>query len=236
MAEEIRVISYYCRKLGNEIEVRLDGKLEGSYLLLKEPYCKRCAAIGVTTEDCKHNHSLDGFNRAYAMGCYYPARLNKCELLSEHILKFKSEKSYATPLGMALGMTVETIYPELLDSQLLIPIPLSDEELAKRGYNQSLELVRELSRLLKIPYQDALYKTRTQGMTKLAWHNRHEAVNDLYAVKNNLQIKCKKVLLVDDVMTTGLTCSAAGRELKLNGAEVVNVIVAARTFYSKGAH
>jgi predicted amidophosphoribosyltransferase len=227
-------LGWDCKKTGDNIDVFLDSKLQGSYSLLKEPYCKRCANVGLTTEKCGHNHSLDGFDRAYAMGGYYPTRLNKGDLLSEHVVKLKKEQVYAIPLGLALAIMIMENYPELLDSQVIIPIPLSDEELAQRGYNQSTELAKVLSPILKMPYFEILTKTRTQGMTRLAWHNRHLAVNGLYEAKEIEQIRGKKVLLLDDVMTTGLTCSEASSILKYNGAISVNVIVVGRTVYSKG--
>ena len=94
MIEGIAPLGWYCKKVGDNINVFLDGKLQGNYMLLREPYCKRCSNLGVTTETCKHNHSLDGFERAYAIGGYYPTRMNKGELLSDHILKLKSERTY----------------------------------------------------------------------------------------------------------------------------------------------
>lgn len=114
-----------------------------------------------------------------------------------------------------------------------MPIPLSDEEFDKRGYNQSTELAKVVSRVINMPFAEALEKTRTQGMTQLAWQKRHAAINELYKIKDFEQVKDKKVLLVDDVMTTGLTCSECGTLLKSNGAKSVNVIVAGRTYYSK---
>jgi competence protein ComFC len=168
------------------------------------------------------------------MGGYYPTRMNKGDLLSEHILKLKEEQLYATPIGLSLALTIKENYPELTKSQLIVPIPLSYEEFTNRGYNQPTELAKVLSCVLHIPYYEVLLKTRTQGMTKLAWHNRLLAINGLYEVKEIEQIIGKNVLLVDDVMTTGLTCSGASSALKQYGAESVNVIVAGRTVYSKG--
>ena len=129
-----------------------------------------------------------------------------------------------------MAIIIKKIYPELLNTQLLVPIPLSEEEFAKRGYNQAKELAKVLSVVLSIPYHEILDKKRTQGITKLfGWHDRLLAVNDLYDAKDIELVTGKKVLLVDDVMTTGLTCSEAGSVLKNSGAESVNVIVARRT-------
>lgn len=226
-------MEWLCKKEGGVINVFLDNKFDGNYVLMKEPYCKKCACPEVTTDSCKHNHSLDGFDRAYAIGVYYPTRLNKDEMLSAHILKLKTEQSYAVPLGLSLALVIKELYPELLDSELLAPIPLSDEEFAKRGYNQSTELMKVVSKAINLPFVEALQKTRTQGMTQLPWHKRHFAVNNLYQIQNCEKIGGKRVLLVDDVMTTGLTCSECSTVLKSNGAKSVNVVVAGRTFYSK---
>lgn len=227
-------MGWFCKKAGDFINVFCNKKFQGNYVLMKDPYCKMCACPEVTTDSCKHNHSLDGFNRAYAIGIYYPARLNKGELLSSHILKLKTDPDFAIPLGMSLGIVINELYPELLDSDYLVPIPLSDEEFANRGYNQSTELTKVLSEAISVPLVNVLQKTRTQSMRMLDWSERQLAVTDLYRLQGGDQVKEKHVLLVDDVMTTGLTFSQCGNLLRSMGARSVNVITAGRTIYTKG--
>jgi len=165
------------------------------------------------------------------MGKYvpYPSRAEE-DLLSYHIWGFKKWKNYAQPLGKGLEVTVEVLYKELLKSTVVISIPLHSDKLKERGYNQSLELVKVVGDSLEIPVKEVLLKTQNVDMRALNWEERRDAVEGLYSLKDNVQrqIKGQKVLLIDDVVTTGFTMSACASLLKDAGATSVNALVAGR--------
>lgn len=225
-------VEWSCRKVNNEIEVRYGPFLKGKYELLREPFCHVCAHSGVTTENCSWHHSITGLERIYAMGRYVPyPRRAKEDLLSYHIWGFKTWKSYAQPLGKGLEVTVEVLYKELLESTVLVPIPLHPEKLKERGYNQSLELAKVIGDSLEIPVREVLSKSGDIDMRALNWEERKEAVQGLYSLISNArgQVHSQKVLLVDDVVTTGFTMSACASLIRDAGATSVNALVAGRT-------
>jgi ComF family protein len=112
---------------------------------------------------------------------------------------------------------------------VLVPIPLDGKKLKWRGFNQTEEIARELSRLLKIPLMvDCLIKIRvTKDQVELSEKERLENVKGAFFVKNKEKIKGKNLLLVDDVFTTGATMKEAARVLKEAGAKkIVGIVVA----------
>jgi len=166
------------------------------------------------------------------MGKYvpYPSRAEE-DLLSYHIWGFKTWKNYAQPLGKGLEVTVEALYKELLKSTVLVPIPLHPDKLKERGYNQSLELANVVGGSLEIPVIEVLSKTRNVDMRALNWEERRDAVEGLYSLGDNAQrqIHGQKVLIIDDVVTTGFTMSACASLLKDAGAESAHALVAGRS-------
>jgi len=224
-------MEWSCRKINNEIEVYFGPFLKGKYKLLQQPFCHVCSHSGVTTENCSWHHSITGLERIYAMGKYvpYPSRAEE-DLLSYHIWGFKTWKNYAQPLGKGLEVTVEALYKELLKSTILVPIPLHPDKLKERGYNQSLELANVVGASLEIPVKEVLLKTRNVDMRALNWEERRDAVEGLYSLRDNAQsqIQGQKVLLIDDVVTTGFTMSTCASLLNDAGAESVCALVAGR--------
>lgn len=109
----------------------------------------------------------------------------------------------------------------------LIPVPLHPSRLRQRGYNQALELARDLGRDLAIPVMPALTRARaTAPMPGLDWDARRRNVRDAFAV--TAAALPQHIALVDDVMTSGATVNEAARVLKRAGVQRVEVIVLAR--------
>jgi len=221
-------LEWLCRKVNNEIEVL---QHHGAYKLLGEPFCKVCSNPNVTTEECIWHQELYGFNRIYTMGKYFQVSHAEADLLSSHILMLKTNKEYAIPLGKALALVVQHRYPELLKSDMLVPVPLHLEEFRQRGYNQALELAKIIGEQLKIPVLHALKKEKSVNMRPLNRLERQKAVRGLYSVieYRRSDIKGKDILIVDDVITTGFTVSECSDVLRRSGAARVNVLALART-------
>jgi len=123
--------------------------------------------------------------------------------------------------------------PEFLNKKeefVLIPIPLHKRRLRWRGFNQAKEIAKELSVFLKIPVlDDILIKEKeTHPQVNLSEKERKENIKGAFIVKNEEKIKRKKVLLVDDVFTTGATMEEATKVLKKSGAKEIWGIVVAK--------
>jgi predicted amidophosphoribosyltransferase len=102
-------------------------------------------------------------------------------------------------------------------------------KLKSRGFNQAKEIGKELSSFLTIPLiTDCLIKTKeTVPQVELSAEKRRKNIEGAFLVKNKNLIKDKKILLVDDVYTTGSTMEEAARVLKIAGArEIIGIVVA----------
>lgn len=112
--------------------------------------------------------------------------------------------------------------------QALVPIPLHLSRLRKRGYNQALELARDLGRELAIPvWPQGLTRVRaTAPMPGMGLASRRRNIRDAFAL--GAAPLPARIALVDDVMTSGATLNEAAKVLKRAGAEWVEVWVLAR--------
>ncbi len=113
---------------------------------------------------------------------------------------------------------------------VLIPVPLDIKKLKLRGYNQSEELAKELSSVSRAPLlTNVLLKTAsTKSQMELSKSEREENLRGVFLVKNAEKITNKKILLVDDVYTTGSTMNECARILKEAGAKSVYGLALAR--------
>ncbi|MHB1592332.1 MAG: ComF family protein, partial [Sulfuricella sp.] len=112
---------------------------------------------------------------------------------------------------------------------LLLPMPLHPSRLKERGFNQSLEIAKPISRWLDIPLAvEACQRTRdTPTQAGLKWKERRRNVRGAFAC--DLDLSGKNVAVLDDVMTTGVTLEEVSRILKDRGASEVSAWVVART-------
>jgi len=122
---------------------------------------------------------------------------------------------------------------EIWENAVLIPIPLDKKKFKIRGYNQSEELAKELSKILKIPViLDCLIKTKsTNPQMELGKIEREKNLQNAFDLQNCARsdlTQFKKVFLVDDVYTTGSTMQECAKILKQAGAKQVWGICIAR--------
>ncbi|MDG6222343.1 MAG: hypothetical protein QCH99_03680 [Candidatus Bathyarchaeota archaeon] len=214
-----------------KIRVYHDDLFEGTYSLVDEPFCRKCAHPGVTTDECTDHGHLESIERIYAMGWYYRVRdREEDDLLSKHILQAKKNSSISEPLGRAMAITARRKYPELLKSNLIIPIPLHPKKLKERGHNQALELARIVSNQLNIELLDGLEKTRNVSFRNKSWEERLELIDGLYKVKAEYvdYVRDKKIIILDDVTTTGLTLNECTKVLFESDTSSVNAFTATK--------
>lgn len=136
----------------------------------------------------------------------------------------------------ALALADPRLAGEDLRSWALVPVPLHTVRQLRRGFNQSWEICRQLSRQTGIPALQALRRQRrTETQVKKTRSARLENLRHAFALRrrfpwqSRLTLKGAKILLVDDVLTTGATAHECAKVLKRQGgAEKVVVITAAR--------
>lgn len=143
--------------------------------------------------------------------------------------KFRQQPGWAEPLATLMRSTPWA--EDTLDkADWVLPIPLSVQRLAERGYNQSWLLARHLS-----PHRaDAQLLLRTRDTPSQRTLPRAERLANLvgaFAVEplRAAQLRGKKVVLIDDVMTSGASLHTAARVLRAAGATQVSALVLART-------
>ncbi len=230
---------WQCTYSQDGIEVYSYRTLKGRYLFIQDPYCRKCACPNVTTDECRWHQESYGFERVYAMGAYYPSRgsptaVGWYDFLSNHIRGLKSYLGYATPLGLGLSLCVQNRFKELREMDVIVPVPKFRTELKQdknnpdTTYNQATELSKVISDNTGIHYLEALRKTRAQGMKHLSLDEKWLAVKGLYEVGDVNCLSSNRILLVDDVYTSGATVSECSAVLNQAGAGIVNVLVAGR--------
>jgi ComF family protein len=120
--------------------------------------------------------------------------------------------------------------PEVGPADILIPVPLYRWRRWRRGFNQAEALAKELSHLSGTPWSNkVLRRTRpTRPQVGLSQRERRLNLAGAFAVSSPRLVSGRRVLLVDDVMTTGATLDACARALKSAGATWVAGLTAAR--------
>lgn len=147
-----------------------------------------------------------------------------------HNLKYKNQPELGVSLGRMYGH-------DLADSgfkgkfDLIIPVPLHTSRLRRRGYNQSEKFGKGLSEILEIPCSDEYVKRliKTETQTRRSKLNRWKNVSEVFHVNNPEAIKEKRLLLVDDVVTTGATLEACGQALLNAGCRELSIACIAST-------
>jgi len=141
--------------------------------------------------------------------------------------KFNARLPLVTLLGRMLqqGSVLHGIQP----ADVIVPVPLHPRRLQERGFNQSLELARRLVPAWgpRVDVCSLVRVRNTRPQRGLGQKARRHNLKDAFVVRGD-RLENKRVLLVDDVMTTGSTLATCTRALRKGGARRVDVLVVAR--------
>jgi ComF family protein len=118
----------------------------------------------------------------------------------------------------------------VLETQLIVPVPLHNKRLRQRGFNQSALIAQGLGRRYGLPVLlGALIRHRsTQPQTRLGRRERLQNVRGAFSIAHPALVRDRSLLLVDDVFTTGTTLNECARVLKDAGAREVHAMTVAR--------
>jgi len=164
---------------------------------------------------------LTGFDTIYTFGSY-------ADTLREliHLFKYSQIRPLARPLGALIARAI----PREHRFDLIIPMPLHWKKRWSRGYNQSELLAKEIARRWGVPIRKIVRRVKpTAPQAGLSNSKRRLNVRGAFAVRKGANLKGLRVLLIDDVLTTGATAGACASVLKRAGASHVAVAVVART-------
>lgn len=143
-------------------------------------------------------------------------------VLQESLFKLKYEKRQE--YGSFYGQIAAVYSREIIRNwgvEIIIPIPLHRKRMEKRGYNQAELIAGALGKTLCIPVDSRLMKRKvnTRPQKELDYRERKQNMKNAFFLKG--ENRYRRILLVDDIYTTGSTIEAAAELLKRNGAENV---------------
>ncbi len=204
---------------------------------LGEPVCPVCGipvpadilGIGHVCSACRERSP--SFDRARAWGLYGGALR---EVI--HQFKFEGLRHLSLPLGELLAQTFQEQFSEDTP-ELLVPVPLHPHRYRERGYDQTMLLARRLSALVGLPVDRSIRRARhTAPQFGLDLSSRRRNLRGAFSLQRGHPLEDRRIVIVDDVMTSGTTVEELGRELRRSGRVAwIGVLTVARVFhYSEG--
>lgn len=193
------------------------------------PLCARCGypfptstAAALCHRCRRHPLACDGL-RCY--GPYQEPAVGMIQLLKHRPI---------TPLARWFAARLADLVveePLLAATDAIVPVPLDRRRLRQRGFNQAELIARCLARRLRIPMRPELLVRVVPRPEKLLLtaRQRRESVRGAFLVPPGQRVDRMRILLIDDVVTTGATLDACARALKAAGAERVTALCVARS-------
>ena len=203
--------------------------------LVAHPLCDICGRPFPDTSGADHTcgaclSRTPRFTQARAWACY-PREEAAEHPLRQVIQKFKYGRkvSLGKPLGRLLAQGCRPFLDEW-SVDVIVPVPLHRKRLRWRGFNQSVLLGRQLSRVYNLPMDPfvLIRNLETPPQTQLSEAERRRNVRGVFSLNPEKSVENRSVLLIDDVYTSGATVNECSRCLKKAGAKEVYVITLAR--------
>jgi ComF family protein len=146
-----------------------------------------------------------------------------------HLLKYRKKTSLSRPLSTLARETFFQFW-DMDGIDVLVSVPLHVKRLRERGFNQAHLLIRRWAKQEEILFDGlTLFRSRwTEPQTTLSRTERQKNIKGAFSIRHPEKIKGRKILLVDDVYTTGATVNECARVLLKAGAKFVDVLTLAR--------
>lgn len=198
--------------------------------LLFPPRCALCGAVvssgAQICSDCeKECVRVDTCRRitlaenGKTIWCKVPYRYEG--KVREAIIRFKFYGQ--TRSAGFFGRQIAALFPENAAFDFVTAVPVSAKRRKARGYNQSELIARQAAEFLALPYRETLVKTEdNREQHKLARQERRKNVKGVYRALDEAALKSARILLIDDIVTTGATLGECARVLYRAGAEVIS--------------
>jgi competence protein ComFC len=220
------------RLLTRATRIPICGECLAAFQKVSAAHCAVCGQPWLMASEAQVNEQTCrecrdkkyGFDAARSYGIYEGA-------LARAIVLMKYEK--IEPLGTWFAKQLDELLrteAKRLEADIVVPVPLHRQREKERGYNQVDLFARSLARRLGLPYRPVLLKRAKPRPEKhlLRQEERWEAVRGAFAMENGGRVDNSRILLLDDVMTTGATLDACTRVLREAGAKSVLAITIAR--------
>ncbi len=204
----------------NNNQICIECKKKITYI--QEPICKKCGKVLLFEEQeycydcCKKQHS---YTRGLALWIYD-------ENLKKSIYRFKynNKREYAKVYANEIVLHHKRQIKEW-NADGIIPIPLHKSKMRSRGFNQAEVLAIELSKQLSIPCYSNLISREKKTLPQKSLNDK-QRINNLknaFKIKQN-DVKLNKIILIDDIYTTGVTIDSVTKVLKQEGINEVYFI------------
>jgi len=183
------------------------------------PFCRTCkkefTRVGDICPQCR------GETFICSLG-YYEGKLK------EVIHKFKYERKIILKHKLVELMAEKFLKYFPLNYDIITPVPLHKNKEIDRGFNQSEELCKILSKKIGINYNNIIKRIiDTEQQANIKGKDRLNNVKNAFVILDHKMVEGKKILLIDDVLTTGATAGECLKELKINGSCKVDILVIA---------
>ncbi len=196
---------------------------------IKPPFCAKCSepfpgAISESFACANCSHRTLHFESAV---CAYRSRGIVRKIV--HEFKYGKQAHLQHPVADWLVETLDDPRLQGRRFDVIVPVPLHPARQRERGFNQAELLAQLLSARAGVPFRTALQRIRyTTTQTAFDRTERMENLHDAFRLRKNADVRGSRVLLIDDILTTGSTLSECARVLKANGALSVHAATAAR--------
>jgi ComF family protein len=194
------------------------------------PLCRSCGRPFESDEALTHSPehrcyecriNPPGFDMALSIG-YFEGPLRE----AIHQFKYRPCRALGRPLGDWMASQIRMVN----EVDLIIPVPLHRSRLRQRGFNQALLLASEINRFCHAPLSfDNLYRARpTRPQVELTGNERLKNVAGAFKVHRPEELQGKRIILIDDVFTTGATLRECASVLRKAGTIEVTALTLAR--------
>lgn len=197
--------------------------------VVEPPVCSRCGRkmFGESVEAlvCAECRSRRTFHDSGYSACAFADPLR--DLI--HLFKYRKKRYLSSFLGRLLVDSIRE-RPEMAGYDAIIPVPLHWRRRWTRGFNQALDLARPLSKRLGIPIiKGNLRRVRyTKPQVRLLSKERESNIKNAFRLRDPAKVAGKRLLLLDDVITSGATLNECARVLKGAGASWVAIVTLAQ--------
>jgi len=204
------------------------------FIAIESPMCIQCGCLFKSREADDHFCGAclatpKRFATARAAGVY-----DSTLTAVIHRFKYQAKIEMSQPLGYLLWITFRQYWKEK-DIDLIVAVPLHRKRLRKRGFNHAHLIIKEWCRRVpeivkpRLPEKNILERSRpTAPQSALGSKQRLVNVKNAFRVSDGAKVSDKRILVVDDVYTTGATVNECARVLTKAGAKQVDVLTLAR--------
>lgn len=186
-------------------------------------WCQPCLARILSVRQINMaEHNLTALDSCQVV-CEYTGGLKRLI----HDMKFRQQQRYAIYLRWLIKRNIAI--EKFSNIDYVIPVPLHDARLKERGYNQAEAIFKDWAKAGKLSWKPGiLQRTRqTTPQWELKMTERRKNIKNAFVITRPEMVKNKHIIIVDDIITTGITLDECARVLKKNGAASVHGLVVA---------